>query len=305
LGAHKDFITRSGILFNIQSFGRVDTYHSVLDDDKTKISKSFPILENKVSCSYPMYSKFSSDEYTSIWGPKISFSSIRTGNKRQNFSINEDSVFNDFNDLNLFEINRYGGIDMLERNERVSFGLEDSIYTSHRKILNFFVGKSKSDNVGRIVIHPTDFCAVRSRFVGFPFNHNLKMFELGSTFKINKFSLDVSYFGDKRKNKHRNFSLSQIGGSVGYQINQYWSISYSEILNLQKKAGNRNLSRGIFTKYQDECCEFGFGIYKSKYKDIDIKPRTGIVLTFAFKNLGEVSQSSKRFKYKSIVGNVE
>jgi lipopolysaccharide assembly outer membrane protein LptD (OstA) len=194
---------------------------------------------------------------------------------------------------------------MLEHKERTSLGVENNIYTGNRKILNFFIGKSKSDNVGRIVIHPTDFCAVRSRFVGVPFNHNLKMLELGLTSKIDKLSLDVSYFGDKRKNKHRDFSLSQIGGSVGYHINQYWSASYSEILNLQKKAGNKNLSRGIFIKYKDECCEFGFGVYKSKYKDMDIKPRTGIILTFAFKNLGEISQSSKKFRYKSIIGNIE
>jgi lipopolysaccharide assembly outer membrane protein LptD (OstA) len=282
----------------VESYGRMDTYHSSFDDTKTRISKSFPVLENKASCSYPIYSKISED-YSSIWSPKISISSIRACNKRRNLELNEDSVFGDFNDLN-----RYSGLDKIENDERISCGLEDSIYHGSNRLLNLFVGRSKSENFGRIVLKPADFLMLRARFVGIPFLDKSKAFELGSTYKINRLSFDVSYFGDKRKNKHREFSLSQIGYSTAYQVTEYWSISYSQIFNLQKKAGHKNLSRGIYAKYKDECFEFIFGVYKSKYKEQDLKPKSGIIIAFAFRNLGDLSQSSRKSEYQPIIGRV-
>lgn len=300
LGVHKEYISKTGVLFNIKSYGGIDTYHSSFDDSKTKISKSFPILENTAECSYPIYSEIFGG-YNSIFAPKISVSSIRTWNKRQKFELNEDSVLGDFNDLNLYELNRYGGIDKLEQKERISCGVEDSIYRGNKRFLNFFIGRSKSENFGRIVVSPSDYLRIRTRFVGIPLINKSEAFEFGSTYKFKKLSFDVSYFGDKRKNKYREFSLSQIGYSAAYQVTQYWSITYSQIFNLQRKAGHKNLSRGIYVRYMDECFEFVIGVYKSKYKEGDLKPKSGLVLAFSFKNLGSLSQSSRKSEYQPII----
>jgi lipopolysaccharide assembly outer membrane protein LptD (OstA) len=307
---------RSGVVLDVSTAMRFDSYIANCCSEqgrKYKITKTYPVHENGLSCSYPLYSEIGQN-YTTIWGPKVSISSIRTSRSRLNVPVNEDSLFTNYDDLNLFQINRSTGCDQIENGERATYGFENSIYTnSGRRLIDCFIGKSnmlnnkkeKSNGVGHLIWHPTECFSIRTRFVGLPFLESIKMFEMGSNFQFKRVNFDCAYFGENRTNKLRNFGLSQLGCSVGYQLSQYWSISSSQVFNLKRKAGHRNLSHGFFAKYKDECFEFGIGIYKSHCKDMDLKRKTGIILAFAFRNLCEISQSYKKYKYHSIINNIE
>ncbi len=296
----------SGLVFDIDSHLRVDSYYA--DFTQHKISKSYPIIANKVICSYPLYTQFQSGNF-SILEPKLSFSSLRCFEERYNLEITEDIVSNNFMDLGLFEWNRGGSIDYLEKGEKINWGLENSIYSPKRKLLNIFIGKTTllnykqttSDIVGRIVFKPNDFITLRTRFVGFPGIEKNKALECGTKIQFKKLSISCAYFKDKQKHQYRDFELSQIGGGISYKINNYWELSCSQIFNFKRQRGSRNLSRGIFAKYKDECFEFGIGVYQSKYKDMDLKPKTGIMFSFAFKTLGGISQTSSKYKYNSVI----
>lgn len=301
---------KSGIVLDALTAVRTDAYFinygNILDEE----NNIYPIFENNLALSYPMYSEIGKHCH-SVWGPKVSFTSVRASKARRNLTINEDSLFPDYNELNLYAINRIGGIDNIEHGERITYGIENSIYkdTGSLRLFDMFIGKAnmlnskreRASSVGRLVFYPAENFSIRTRFVGFPFLEPMKMFELGSNVKIKKITFDCAYFGENRINRLRHHGLSQIGCSFGYKINTYWEVSCSQIYNLKRKAGKRNLSRGIFCKYKDECFEFGFGVYKSRYKDMDLKQKTGIMLTFAFKNLGEISHSAKKYDYKSLI----
>lgn len=306
----------SGIILDISTAVRIDSYFANCREErpnKNNISKSYPILENGLACSYPIYSDLGRS-YNSIWGPRVALSSMRTSRNRYNLHINEDSIFDHYNDLNLFNLNKSTGIDTIENGEKITYGVENSIYKeSGRRLFETFIGKmnmlnyreEKSKAVGRLVCHPSENFSIRTRFVGLPFLEPLKMFEMGSNFKFKKFNFDCAYFGENRMNKVRKYEVSQVGCSLGYQVSRNWSVSCSQVFNFKRKAGNRNLSRAIFCKYKDECFEFGFGIYKCQYKDMDLKRKTGLMLTFAFRNLCEISQSSKKYEYRSLINNIE
>ena len=79
----------------------------------------------------------------------------------------------------------------------------------------------------------------------------------------------------------------------------------SQIVNLTSHGGKHNLAHSIFASYSDECFKLEFGIFRTNFKHKDIKPKTGIILTIYFKNLGNLTRSGKRDMYNEEVGTVE
>jgi lipopolysaccharide assembly outer membrane protein LptD (OstA) len=132
----------------------------------------------------------------------------------------------------------------------------------------------------------------------------LKLLESGVNLKIGRVSSGIGYIYDSRKNPFREKSISQLGLSLGIKISQFWNVSVSQIFNMKKWMGHRNLSRGVFFDYKDECFGFGIGVYKSKYRDKDISPKTGFMITILFKNLANIGGYLKKI-YKSNIGMVE
>jgi lipopolysaccharide assembly outer membrane protein LptD (OstA) len=219
-------------------------------------------------------------------------------------NFREDSITNIVDDLSLFEINKFKGIDYIDRGEKLTCGFENSLFFRNKKLLNFFIGQSKHA-IGKATLNISDVVSLRTRFVGAPCGKHNKIFECGSRTQFSKICFDFSYFGDKQKNKYRDFDLSQIGGSVSYKINSCWKIVYSQIFNLKKGVGHKSLSSGIFAKYKNECLDFGIGVYKSHYRDLDLKPKTGIIITFSFKTLGNFSQNLNMHQHLRMISSVE
>ncbi len=303
-----------GCIFDINCGLKTEIYKI---DGEQKRDKLLPIMENQVSAFYPFLSKIS-DKQTSIWGPKVTLSSSETIGSKRSFVDNEDSIFSSFDDMNLYSINRYGSYGREENGEKIAAGLENSIYNSGRRYLNFFVGNSQnigSKNkkpgksgdamMGRFLIKPTENISLRTRFVGLPGIQKSRMLESGIDVKISRFAIGCGYVHDSRSNEFRRSTISQIGVTLGYKLTKSWKIHYSSIYNLDKKLGDGNLFRGIFTSYEDECFKLSFGLYRSGYRDRDIKKDHGVVLSVSFKNLGTIGTPSERHLYKPSIGKIE
>jgi LPS-assembly protein len=288
-------------------------------DTTRETAKIYPTIENQISGFMPFISQIPSLGGTSIWGPRVTISSLESIGSRNKINQNEDSVLYSFDDLNLHAINRIGGFDDIEGGERISTGFENSIYNSKHRWLHFFVGNShtirksgkrnklggRNSAVGRFIIKPFENLAFRTRFVGVPVIGKSKMFESGMSINFRGFSTDIGYIYDVRPNKLRKSEISQLGVSVSFRLTQFWKISGSEVVNLKKLSGGRNLLRSLFADYQDECFGMGFGIHKSNFRDKDIKPNVGIIFVLHFKNLGNISKPTKNYLYKSEICNVD
>jgi lipopolysaccharide assembly outer membrane protein LptD (OstA) len=218
-----------------------------------------------------------------------------------------------------------GGYDAIENGERISAGFESSIYNSERRWFNAFIGRSnnignrqkmkfdgRNAMVGRLVLKPIESMSFRMRFVGMPFSEKMRLFESGTNISYKNIFGGIGYYYEAKKNKSNvneglpvpKEGLSQIGINCGVKLTEFWSISGSEILNLQRKSGKRSLARGIAAVYKDECFEFGIGMYRTNFKDKDIKPNTGIALTIIFKNLGSLAKSRSWHRYNTEIGTV-
>ncbi|GHT88393.1 hypothetical protein FACS1894113_0720 [Alphaproteobacteria bacterium] len=310
----KNDVPISNFLIGFSSGARIDTYYYRKAENRR--NKVYPMLENQVSCFLPLTSTFLS-EHKSIWGPKIVISSIKSANSRRKFEVNEDAVFNSINDLNLYKLNRFGAVDDAEIGEKLTAGIENSFYNSERRFLNFFIGKSqkignlsgneknRDETVGRIILKPTDILSIRTRLVGLPCTEKLKMLEAGASVDINKFSCDLGYIYDARPNAVREKRVSQLGASFGFKISKFWNVSLSQIFNMAKWMGSRNLTRGLFLTYKDECFSFGLGLYKAKYKFNNGSQKTGFIISIIFKNLANIGGKISSKIYKTNMSKVE
>ena len=191
------------------------------------------------------------------------------------------------------------------------------MFNSKRRWLNFFIGKSnsisededsqfkgRSATVGRIVLKPLDNLSLRTRFVGIPISEKVQQFESGINGEYKRFFAGTGYLYDKRIKLVHEKGIAQLKLNCGYKINDFWKVSFSKILNL-KGGGKRNLARSFFASYTDECFSMDFGIYRTNFRDKDIKPRTGIILAISFKNLGDFIKSGKSRKYDDAFGMIE
>lgn len=306
-------------LVEINSGLRTDIFNVSESESAPKSkNKFFPILENQLSASLPFISRIESIDQTSIWAPKVTLTSTESSKKRANFEQNEDSIFDNFSDLNLHSRNRFGGYDSIENGERVSVGIENSIYNSKRRWLNVFLGRShnigdrqkekfqgRNSMVGRLVLKPIDNLSLRMRFVGMPFVEKSQMFETGVNGSYKRLFLGAGYLYDKKINYVQENGISQIGISGGYRVTDSWRISASKIINMKKKNGKGSLTQGISANYIDECLEFGIGMFRTSFNDNDIKPRTGFILSIIFKNLGNIVKASDGYAYNASLGDVE
>lgn len=306
-------------LFELNSALRTDIFN-VSESETAEKSKNkiFPIFENQCSLSVPLISKIKSLNQKMIWSPKLTLTSVESNNERANFEQNEDSIFDNFSDLTLHTINRFGGYDRIENGERVSIGAEASIYNSKRRWLNAFIGKSnnlgnrqkvkdqgRNSMVGRLVLKPWENISLRARFIGIPFIEKSQLFESGINTSYKKFFGGIGYLYDKKINCVQENGISQLGINCGFRLTNYWSISGSKIFNMKKKNGKGSLTQGVTASYGDECLNLGIGVFRTNFKDNDIKPRTGFILTIIFKNLGNLIKSNEGYAYNNFLGHVE
>lgn len=314
----KKSIILAPVLIDVSSGIRLDVFNIGESEEapKTK-TKMFPVLENQVGGFLPFESRIKDLDQISIWGPRVMFTSVQSSNRRKNIKQREDSVFDNFSDLNLHAINRFGGYDVIEKGERLSIGFENSVYNKDRRWLNFFIGRSQSfsaasdntrgrDNVvGRLALKLNQNLSFRMRFVGMPLIEKTKQFEFGANSDYKKVFAGVNYLYDERINYIQNKGVAQIGFRLGYKINEAWKVSFSKILNIRHNNGKRNLAQTIFASYADECFKLDMGIFRTNFRDEDIKPRTGLVLSVSFKNLGNAIKSGKKHIYNESLGVVE
>ncbi|MDR0640331.1 MAG: LPS assembly protein LptD [Holosporales bacterium] len=307
----KRSVTVDHVVLDFSSGVKGDVLHAGQRGGDTKCShKIYPTVENQISGFIPFISRIPAWQHTSIWGPRVTLSSIESLGNREDSLVNEDSIFHGLDELILHHLNRVGTFGSAGEGERIYVGVENSIYNKKRRYLNFFIGKSQSIRsndqedrdsfVGHLSVRPIENTSFRMRFVGLPGMEQTKMFESGIRIDTGRVSTNVGYLYDTRSSIIRDEKISQIGLTVSIKLSRYWKISGSKLINLNKNLGDRNLLNGIFAEYKDECFGFGIGFHSANFRDKDIKPKTGIAVILTFKNLVEISNPVEHYLYRGM-----
>ncbi len=215
---------------------------------------------------------------------------------------NEDSQGFNFDDANLFNPNRFAGLDRVDSGQRVDYGIRWSIYGDQGGYSSIFLGQSYrlgggddfgsnsglednlSDLVGRVQVSPNKYLDLIYRFRVDLNAPDLKDSEVGLQVGPPALNLGLSYA--RLHNTGNGLgSREEISGRLASQVTDNWSVYVAERSDLR---ANKLLSIGGGIKYQDECFDIGLGVDHKNFSDDEINPGTSFMLTVGFKHLGDV-----------------
>lgn len=283
----------------------IDDYQPTAADSPYSGTKRRLFPQASLSWRYPFFKIL--ENYQWVLEPSF----MLVGGARSENSVgipNEDAPFVILDTTNLYQMNRFYGIDQVDTGYRAVYGVHSRHYLKGQKHIFLFLGQSKrldhktalplssgesnsgSGIIGKIDFKPHKLIDLQSRFM-------LNRSNLGVDSAESAMRLDLNYLSVNVGHVYHSSTFS-ISGRESSQMN--WSIStakykdltlnYSETRNL--KAGKNDikvLSRGIVLTHQNECLTTSLSVVHLGYKDRDIRPDTRVMLQLTFKNLGTMT----------------
>ncbi len=259
--------------------------------------------------SYPMVKMFK--DYQVIIEPVASVT-ISPNIGINNDIPNEDSQDVQIDTLNLFEANRFPGVDGIEDKSHITYGFRSGIYGhegSHGKV---FIGQSyrfdenedenpfsqgsglneqESDIVGQISGNYKENYQLDYRFQ--LDNHSLssQRHEVDASAKFGKLSISSRYlFAKELEGTDINETREQINNSASYYLNDNWRVYGSARHDLGNNPGLRKAGFGV--DYLGQCISLSLIGERNLTDEASGDSGTEIMFRLGLKNLGELETSS-------------
>ncbi len=217
---------------------------------------------------------------------------------------NEDSRDFEFDDTNLFSLNRFAGLDRVDSGSRVNYGFKWNIFQGASSS-EAFIGQSYalkenddfsensgladnfSDFVGRVRINPIDEIDLLYRFRVDDEDFEARRNELDLRVGPPLLNVGVNYLFLKNTNELDEFDdREEVTVRVSSQLSQYWSTFASHRRDLEEKS---SLETRVGLTYQDECFLIEGLVERTFFTDRDLEPEDTFAVRFVFKHLGEFS----------------
>lgn len=215
---------------------------------------------------------------------------------------NEDSTGFEFDETNLFTVNKFPGLDRWEDGPRVNYGLrwaamddkdgfaEIMIGQSYRFVDNdtFAAGSGletqRSDYVGRVVIGPSEHFNLIHRFRLDRNDFSIERNEIEANANYWRVGMNVNYLKTSADATDVELVDREEFISAGYvDITDRWRLSGLLQRNLQT---NTNVYAQLGLTYQDECTWLNIIYRKDFTSDRDVQSSNSILVTFKLTNLG-------------------
>ena len=216
---------------------------------------------------------------------------------------NEDSQEFEFDDTNLFALNRFAGFDRVDPGSRVDYGLRWSALSPTLGQSNAFFGQSYrleeeqdfgansglednfSDIVGRVQFNPLEYFDLLYRVRLDKDDLTPRRNELDATFGPPALRFSLNYLDLSDESDQGEFkSREELRISAHSRLSEYWSAFASHQRDLE---GEQSLSTKAGITYQDECCFIEAVAARSFFNDRDIEPEDSIFFRVILKHLGE------------------
>lgn len=219
---------------------------------------------------------------------------------------NEDAQSFEFDETDLFRANRFPGFDRVDVGQRVDYGVHAGFYNpdagstqvlfgqSYRfqRNADFPVGagldRQRSDIVGRVLISPSGYFDLfyRARIDGQDLA--MRRQEVGVSGGPANLRASVSYIATSSiPGLPSVLPATQISASVSFQLTPNWSGAVTQTQNLNN--GSSSLNSGLQLTYRDDCIAVTGTVQRSAISFGDLRSGTSFLLTFVFRNLGDVS----------------
>ncbi len=252
---------------------------------------------------WPFYSKIYSSNV--ILEPIVS-GVLQPNDTGSNVIPNEDSQDFELDTQTLFKLNRFNGYDLLDAGQRINYGLNLRLSTqkgvnthvffgqsySFSKTVNFDedagVRKNGSDYIGKIRVVPNEYFYLDWALRLDRDSGSIKRSIVNLSAGPKEFRINVDHFYVDHTFVAGQFGArEQVAGQISSNFINNWTAYLKGTQQIKPSAQRLQESVGIV--YSDECFKIILEGAQNHFSDRDIQPEKTILLTFSFKNLGEIS----------------
>lgn len=216
---------------------------------------------------------------------------------------NEDSITLEFDDTNLFSLNRYPGIDRYDGGPRLNYGMRYGLYGQGGGFTEAFVGQSlrsrddesyplssgvrdkRSDIVGRLTVAPSHYLDFTGRLRIDEGSWDIAKTEIQTSFGPSFLRGAVTYAridGSTFERGARDREAIQLSGNA--KITEFWSIQASHTHDLGANSGSLANSVGI--RYADECFDILLFADRTFFNVGDVERETTVGIRIRLTQLG-------------------
>jgi LPS-assembly protein len=219
---------------------------------------------------------------------------------------NEDSLDFEFDDTNLFDLNRFAGRDRVDSGSRVDYGIKWTGTLDSGGSAQAFLGQSyrftenhdafsegsgledkSSDLVGRVQLQPFEDLDVLYRFRLDKDDLQAQRSELGVDIGPPALNLDLSYFFIKNDADTDEFGdREEVSFGVSSRLNENWTIGFRHRRDLIE---DQALRSAVSLTYADECFLIEGVAQRTNYRDREVEEDDSVFVRVVFKHLGEAS----------------
>ena len=216
---------------------------------------------------------------------------------------NEDSRSLEFDETNLFSLNRFPGYDRVESGPRANLGLKASAYGVSGGYTSLTMGQvfrakdddtfaeqsglddHRSDYVMALTVAPSKFFDLTNRLRLDRNDLSLRRHEIYFSIGPKNLRFNTNYVAlDQEQSADEVEAQEELYNSLRWQIDERW------IANLQSRRdlrdGGSQIRTGAGLQYLDECIGFGLTVERNFTRDRDREPSTSINFRFLLQNLG-------------------
>jgi len=216
---------------------------------------------------------------------------------------NEDSQTVEFDDTNLFSLNRFPGYDRVESGPRANLGVRFGTYGPAGSYGTATIGQvfrakdddtfsketgldeNRSDFVAGMTVVPSDFFDLTFRARIDPKDYSLKRNEIYFAVGPKEFRFTNNYVRlDRELSVDGETEREELFNAVRWQIARFWSATAHSRRDLT--GGGRQIRAGAGIEYLDECIGFRLTYDRDFTRDRDVEPSTSINFRVVLKQLG-------------------
>ena len=285
----------NGLLFKDLTKLNLDLYSNNGTSSNKNLIKLFPQVGLELQYPFIKYKKNESI----LLEPRMQV--FISPNDYQNDKIrNEDSNAVDLSSSNLFDSNRYSGLDRIESGVRANYGIALKKVMNNGNILNSSIGQSYNTNKQQLFNNNSGFKEKRSEIIGDIFLNNsiydlsydyrfsedltLNRNSLEALIKLTKTELNISYVQLKNFSSARHDDTEQIQYGMKKSILKNWIFNISQTRDLAGAKYSTPMRTSSSLDFKNDCTLLQIKFVRDNSYDIDIPTETN--LSFSIKLFG-------------------